>query len=178
MTLESLARIGDPDPGPPAKPVREAGNLNRQREATSRRSCIAPGCATVHSYADGVREAPAPARHAVLARTRKDGPGAEKVFAGVGRSWEVEGLRFGPLTALLPPWARIPPGTNLRQKRTRPQQPPRRSTRGFATADEGDQPIRRLTRPTAPRLWTPPMMQAFVGWVWCMWSGAVVYPAS
>ena len=65
---------------------------------------------------------------------------------------------------------------------------------GIKTADEIECPVaanrveipdlHKLTSGVTPtagvdhRLWTPPMMQAFVGWVWCMWSGAVVYPAS
>ena len=34
------------------------------------------------------------------------------------------------------------------------------------------------TLPAMLRLWTPPVMQAFLGTAWCMRSGAVVYPAS
>ena len=53
-------------------------------------------------------------------------------------------------------------------------------TLAMETAGAADRTTLALARSalSEARLWTPPLMQAFPGTVWCMRSGAVVYPAS
>ena len=46
ITLETLAQISDPEPGPLTIAARAAGNLNRQRPTASQRSYTTPGDTT------------------------------------------------------------------------------------------------------------------------------------